>query len=38
LAGFQSPVVGFVNVMQGNLSNFARVVNAIKEQKEKAAN
>lgn len=36
LAGFQAPVSGFVNVMQGNLRNFACVINAIKEQKEQA--
>lgn len=34
LAGFQAPVSGFVNVMHGNLRNFACVINAIKEQKE----
>jgi large subunit ribosomal protein L10 len=37
LAGFQGPISGFVNVMQGNLRNFACVINAIKEQKEQAA-
>lgn len=36
LAGFQAPVSGFVNVLQGNLRNFACVINAIKEQKEQA--
>lgn len=34
LAGFHAPVSGFVNVMHGNLRNFACVINAIKEQKE----
>ena len=37
LAGFQGPVTGFMNVLQGNLRNFAYVINAVKEQKEKAA-
>ncbi len=36
LAGFQGPISGFVNVMQGNLRNFACVINAVKEQKEQA--
>jgi len=36
LAGFQGPISGFVNVMSGNLRNFACVINAIKEQKEQA--
>lgn len=36
LAGFQAPISGFVNVMQGNIRNFACVINAIKEQKEQA--
>jgi|SRR5690554_183773 len=36
LAGFQAPIKGFVNVMHGNLRNFACVINAIKEQKEQA--
>lgn len=36
LAGFQGPISGFVNVMQGNLRNFACVINAIKEKKEQA--
>lgn len=36
LAGFQGPIAGFVNVMQGNLRNFACVINAIKEQREQA--
>lgn len=36
LAGFQAPVAGFVNVMQGNLRNFVRVVDAVREQKEQA--
>lgn|SRR5690554_410185 len=36
LAGFQGPISGFVNVLQGNLRNFACVINAIKEQKEQA--
>lgn len=37
LAGFQGPISGFVNVMQGNIRNFACVINAIKEKKEQAA-
>jgi large subunit ribosomal protein L10 len=36
LAGLQAPISGFVNVLQGNLRNFACVINAIKEQKEQA--
>lgn len=36
LAGFQGPITGFVNVLHGNLRNFACVINAIKEQKEQA--
>ena len=36
LAGFQGPIAGFVNVMRGNLRNFACVINAIKEQREQA--
>lgn len=36
LSGFQAPIAGFVNVMQGNLRNFACVINAIKEQREQA--
>ena len=36
LAGFQGPISGFVNVLQGNLRNFACVINAIKEQREQA--
>jgi large subunit ribosomal protein L10 len=36
LAGFQTPISGFVNVMQGNIRNFACVINAIKEKKEQA--
>ncbi|MTI94241.1 MAG: 50S ribosomal protein L10 [Firmicutes bacterium] len=34
LSGFQAPVSGFVNVLQGNLRNFAGVIDAIREQKE----
>lgn len=32
----QSPIQGFYNVVKGNLSGLARVLNGIKEQKEKA--
>lgn len=38
LSGFQAPISGFVNVMEGNLSNFARVVDAVREQKEQQGN
>jgi large subunit ribosomal protein L10 len=37
LATMQAPITSFVRVLNGNLVGFARVVNAIKEQKEKAA-
>lgn len=37
LAALQSPISGFVNVLQGNLRNFVGVINAIKEQKEQTA-
>jgi len=36
LAGMQSPIVGLVNVLQGNIRNLAYVLNAIREQKESA--
>lgn len=32
----QSPIQGFYNVLKGNLSGLARVLNAIKDQKEKS--
>ena len=38
LSGFQAPISGFVNVMQGNLRNFARVVDAVREKKEQQGN
>lgn len=37
LSTMQAPITSFVRVLNGNLVGFARVVNAIKEQKEKAA-
>lgn len=37
LATMQAPITSFVRVLNGNLVGFARVVNAIKEQKEKTA-
>lgn len=36
VSGFQAPLTGFVNVLNGNLQNFARVLDAIREQKEEA--
>lgn len=37
LSGLQGPIAGFVNVLQGNLRNFAQVLGAIVEKKEQAA-
>ena len=34
LGGFNSPITGFVNVLQGNIRGLALALNAIKEQKE----
>ncbi len=36
LAGMQSPIVGFVNVLQGNIRNMVYVLEAIRQQKESA--
>lgn len=36
LAGLQSPIAGFVNVMQGNVRNLVYVLDAIKKQQEEA--
>lgn len=36
VAGFQGPIAGFVNVLQGNLRNFAQVLGAIVEKQEQA--
>lgn len=33
LRGFQSPITGFVNVLQGNLRRLVQVLNALKESK-----
>lgn len=37
VAGFQGPIAGFVNVLQGNLRNFAQVLGAIVKKQEQAA-
>lgn len=36
LAGFQTPIVGFVNVLQGTIRNAVYVLDAIRQQKESA--
>lgn len=36
-AAFNGPIVKFARVLEANISGFARVLNAVKEQKEKAA-
>jgi large subunit ribosomal protein L10 len=36
LATMNAPISGFVNVLAGNIRNIVTVINAIKEQKEKA--
>ncbi len=36
VAAFQSPISGFVNVMQANTRDFVNVLNAIKDKKEEA--
>ncbi|RJX23956.1 MAG: 50S ribosomal protein L10 [Dethiobacter sp.] len=36
LRGFQAPLVGMLNVLQGNIRNLVYVLDAIKEQKESA--
>ena len=35
VGGFQAPIYGFVNVLQGTLRKFVYVLNAVKEKKEK---
>lgn len=36
LAGMQSPIVGFVNVLQGNIRNLVYALEAVRKQKESA--
>lgn len=36
LAGMQSPIVGFVNVLQGNIRNLVYTLEAVRKQKESA--
>lgn len=36
LAGMQSPIVGFVNVLQGNIRNLVYALEAVRKQKETA--
>ncbi len=36
LGSFQAPLVGFLNVLQGNLRNLAYVLDAVREKKESA--
>lgn len=36
LAGMQSPIVGFVNVLQGNIRNLVYALEAVRQQKESA--
>lgn len=36
MAGMQSPITGFVNVLQGNIRNMVYVLEAIRQQKESA--
>ncbi|QAT62683.1 MULTISPECIES: 50S ribosomal protein L10 [Tissierellales] len=35
LGGFNAPITGFVNVLQGNIRNLVYTLNAIKEEQEK---
>jgi large subunit ribosomal protein L10 len=37
LAGMQSPIVGLVNVLQGNIRNLVYVLDAIRNQKQAQA-